>query len=482
MSEPYSNESLAILTIVATVLIIIIVNYSIFSANTDFTYSAAALIGVLCAAVISVDNLNRGITGGAVKKKAAAKPRSETATKKATAKTAAKSRPETAAKSTDSDDKFAYVWCVTDAHKASRTVISMYSVAATKTKYDLVAMVTADMPAATRELLNISGIVRLIEVPPLKYRLKTGRTSADHDTMIFTKWNCLNLIDYKKVLYLDSNALILGNIDHLFDLRAPAAPFDSTDGLLSVIRAKTNERGGFAHGAKIHFKGVDMALRAKTKSDAANAKNIVAAPNCVLISPSRKDYDLFTRALGEMQPFGFQNCESPFDMQAICYFYSIVKQFHWANIAKRYNTQYAPAAVSNLTHSKTVHNISHVDDATEDIAAPYTAKEFPYIFVCDNDTSILMSQIATAAAHKYKVKEYIGEIQLHKEAAEEPDIFLSSFNKKIKTADDAAEFLKPEDPLFVQPENFVPRADVDVEALKTERTATSPVSGNSKFL
>ena len=480
MSEPYNNESLAILTIVATVLIIIIVNYSIFSANTDFTYSTAALIGVLCAAVISVDKLNRdGVYGGAAKKKPATKSKPAAAAKsKPTA--VAKSKPAAA----DSDDKFAYVWCVTDAHRASRTVISMYSVAATKTKYDLVAMITADMPAATRELLNISGIVRLIEVPPLKYRLKTGRTSADHDTMIFTKWNCLNLIDYKKVLYLDSNALILGNIDHLFDLRAPAAPFDSTDGLRSVIRAKTNERGGFAHGAKIHFKGVDMALRAKTKSvdGQPNAKNIVAAPNCVLISPSRKDYDLFTRALGEMQPFGFQNCESPFDMQAICYFYSIVKQFHWANIAKRYNTQYAPAAVSNLSHSQTVHNISHVDDATEDIATPYTAKEFPYIFVCDNDTSILMSQIAAAAAHKYKVKEYIGEIQLHKEAAEEPDIFLSSFNKKIKTADDAAEFLKPEDPLFVQPENFVPRADVDLKALKTERTATSPVSGNSKFL
>ena len=480
MSEPYNNESLAILTIVATVLIIIIVNYSIFSANTDFTYSAAALIGVLCAAVISVDNLNRGgITGGAAKKTATKKAATKPATKKAATKPATKSKSEPATKpatkSADPDDKFAYVWCVTDAHRASRTVISMYSVTATKTKYDLVVLVTADMPAATRELLNISGIVRLIEVPPLKYRLKTGRTSADHDTMIFTKWNCLNLIDYKKVLYLDSNALILGNIDHLFDLRAPAAPFDSTDGLRSVIRAKTNERGGFAHGAKIHFKGVDMALRAKTKSAAeisANAKNIVAAPNCVLISPSRKDYDLFTRALGEMQPFGFQNCESPFDTQAICYFYSIVKQFHWANIAKRYNTLYAPAAVSNL---------SHVADATEDIATPYTAKEFPYIFVCDNDTSILMSQMSAAAAHKYKVKEYIGEIQLHKEAAEEPDIFLSSFNKKIKTVDDAAEFLKPEDPLFVQPENFVPRADVDVEALK-DRAATSPVSGNSKFL
>ena len=51
--------------------------------------------------------------------------------------------------------------------------------------------------------------------------------SQTFTSTIFTKWNCLTLAEYDKIVCVDADVAFQTNADDLFDLPAPAGTFDN---------------------------------------------------------------------------------------------------------------------------------------------------------------------------------------------------------------------------------------------------------------
>ncbi|AYN45007.1 p13 [Alphabaculovirus alterspexiguae] len=126
---------------------------------------------------------------------------------------------------------FAYVTLVMigDEYVKGAKVLAK-SLLATGTKNDLVCMVTSDVSAeARKELSNLYTSV--VDVDYINFKcppMLTKRQSQMYGPWInraFTKWQCLQLKNYKKIVYLDADHLVVKNIDHLFHLNAPAICF-----------------------------------------------------------------------------------------------------------------------------------------------------------------------------------------------------------------------------------------------------------------
>jgi len=95
-----------------------------------------------------------------------------------------------------------------------------------------VCMVTPDVSAGARALLS-RAFDRVALVDPLTYPTRPMPTAKQREIYggwisdACTKWRCLGLAEYARVIVLDADTVLLGNCDHLFDLPAPAGIFSS---------------------------------------------------------------------------------------------------------------------------------------------------------------------------------------------------------------------------------------------------------------
>eukprot|EP00928_Gymnodinium_smaydae_P019371 TRINITY_DN17420_c0_g2_i2.p1 TRINITY_DN17420_c0_g2~~TRINITY_DN17420_c0_g2_i2.p1 ORF type:complete len:804 (-),score=130.76 TRINITY_DN17420_c0_g2_i2:181-2523(-) len=101
-----------------------------------------------------------------------------------------------------------------------------HSLRRTGTKHSLVCLYTADVPARFVEILSRLWDCRLIEhinacTEALSYQEHGGQ--PHRFDKVFTKLRVMELTDFEKVLLMDIDLIVTGNIDNLFDLPAPAA-------------------------------------------------------------------------------------------------------------------------------------------------------------------------------------------------------------------------------------------------------------------
>lgn len=97
-----------------------------------------------------------------------------------------------------------------------------YSLMKTDTSHDRIIMVTPDVSDKYRSILK-SVYTRVL---PIEYLDASPNIFIDKNTRfknVFTKLQCLTLIEYQKIVLLDIDMIVLKNIDHLFLLDAPAA-------------------------------------------------------------------------------------------------------------------------------------------------------------------------------------------------------------------------------------------------------------------
>jgi lipopolysaccharide biosynthesis glycosyltransferase len=133
------------------------------------------------------------------------------------------------------------------------------------TKHDLVCMVTPDVSEQARaELAEL--YTHVIVVDYVHYECPAMLTKRQNEmygkwiSSAFTKWQCLKLVQYKKILYLDADHLVVKNIEHLFYLKAPALCFtDDNNGyyekLLYGDVVSPETLSGFMRYNKILCKG-----------------------------------------------------------------------------------------------------------------------------------------------------------------------------------------------------------------------------------
>ncbi|BAC67338.1 P13-like protein [Adoxophyes honmai nucleopolyhedrovirus] len=111
----------------------------------------------------------------------------------------------------------------------------------TRTKHDLICMITDDVSENAVTTLS-KYFTKVIEVEYIHYKcpkmltMRQNNLYGDWIDFAFTKWNCLKLTKYRKIVYLDADHLVVKNIDHLFYLNAPALCFtDETYGYYDKI-------------------------------------------------------------------------------------------------------------------------------------------------------------------------------------------------------------------------------------------------------
>jgi hypothetical protein len=198
-----------------------------------------------------------------------------------------------------------------------------------KTAHDIVCMVTPDISETVRVALR-QIYDRVVEVPYIEHAAKQFKTKSQVSMYAgwidrsFTKWNCLTLTEYDKVILLDADMVALTNCDDLFEMTAPAATYSNpwaypwkTEMCLSnpyISKSVANHsRGGgrgrgrgsgncrassacdFPHGAKVPPAAVLTAV---------TTGSFVGAGGLVLLEPSVSMFDELIALINSEKVFG----------------------------------------------------------------------------------------------------------------------------------------------------------------------------------
>lgn len=144
--------------------------------------------------------------------------------------------------------EFAYVISIFgDYNYVYGAIILCHSLRLTKTKYDIVCLITNDLSTYKDLLLTVFN--KVVEVPYItretNYNFKTKKSYQHWINNSYTKWNCLALVEYKKIIILDCDQIVFSNIDHLFELNAPAA-------ICECYNKKLNSIISWGDGDKLH--------------------------------------------------------------------------------------------------------------------------------------------------------------------------------------------------------------------------------------
>lgn len=266
---------------------------------------------------------------------------------------------------TDSDvklSKYAYVvlQMIGDAYTLG-SVAAAHTLRKTGTKYDIVCMVTNDVSDKARDTLKevYDHVIEIdyikkktvsktdIEVDKVNKELKTAR-NAERGKLLkrkgilqaqqrfyswidssYTKWACMGLTQYEKVLLLDSDKLIVHNLDHLFELKTPAGSFQNQYGYHAEKRPNGEKFDGYKglkHGQAIPLELIDEGF----------AKAYVVTGTCVLLSPNERDFKDFRKFVKDKYD-NAPGCGGGSDEQSITRFYHD-RGINWHYIDYRHQT------------------------------------------------------------------------------------------------------------------------------------------------
>lgn len=173
-----------------------------------------------------------------------------------------------------------------------------------KTRHKLVLMHTKDVPRDWLKILEDVGW----ELRPVRYiwpgdpwnpnpreqgkRIyKGGRFSG-----VFTKIHCLNLIEFDKIIFLDTDLLVRESIDHLFERKAPAALRRQARGDCPDDTKIDGNGLYFNHGALAGGINAGVMLLKPKESDYRNIKQAIRIEDCPAHSPSTQpEQDFLTK-------------------------------------------------------------------------------------------------------------------------------------------------------------------------------------------
>lgn len=228
---------------------------------------------------------------------------------------------------------FAYVMLCMKGDAYTPGVIAMAeSLRMTKTLYDIVCMCTPDVSEEARSL--IGTVARVIPVDYLRFMTKAMKTKRQTELygewkdVSITKWRCLELVEYQKVLFVDADMIVANNIDHLFTLQAPAGTF-STPWAKEYAPESTFDLRGYPteHGHTVTAESI--------MSTFVRGNGYTMIASMVLLEPNREEFQELCRMVESEQPFGWDNWSTP-DEQSITMYYARKKR-NWTMIHQRYN-------------------------------------------------------------------------------------------------------------------------------------------------
>jgi alpha-N-acetylglucosamine transferase len=210
-------------------------------------------------------------------------------------------------------------------HYVNGALVMAYSLKLTKTKYPVICMTTTDIYYQYKNLLE-KAFDQVMLIPYINYKTlnlytkKQNEIYKDWKDISFTKWNCLNLSQYNKICLLDADIVIQKNIDHLFNLQAPAGCFGNN------WDSKVNYYDEINYGEIINNKILQKGLN----------DGYIVNGHCIVLEPSSKIYNKFINFMKLGNYKNDKKCISMTDEVALVKFF-IAENKPWTQIDKRYN-------------------------------------------------------------------------------------------------------------------------------------------------
>lgn len=203
---------------------------------------------------------------------------------------------------------------------------------------DLVCMVTPDIEAADRAALALI-FDKVIEVQYIEFPTKPSVSNKWQTTYSpwidksFTKWRCMELTDYDKVLFLDADMLVVRNCMDLFELRAPATVLSNSVTHIKNTFIPTAESSKM-HGASIGPEQLKLAEN--------NLTHHLVNASCCLLKTSDAAMQLYIKLIADhVAKYGTYGNGHAFhgaDEQSLFKFFTFVGNISWSNISLSYCT------------------------------------------------------------------------------------------------------------------------------------------------
>lgn len=228
------------------------------------------------------------------------------------------------------------------------TAYSIRRVEGRRRRADLVCMVTSDVSTEAVEDLELV-YDHVVVVDELKYRSLfrpdgKSETLKNYTTWIdasYTKWQCLRLVQYKKVLFLDVDLVVVHSLMDLFELPTPAACFSSPflrpyniKGIRNVYAHRDPKTGKVItkqHGQEVAPAEIREALHGGTS---------VLIASTTLLEPSLEQFgnliDMLESSASQAEGYGFPGSMTGSDEQALGDLYSR-QNISFTHISQSYN-------------------------------------------------------------------------------------------------------------------------------------------------
>jgi lipopolysaccharide biosynthesis glycosyltransferase len=226
-----------------------------------------------------------------------------------------------------------------DPHYIIGALTMVHSLRLTNTKYDIVCIT----PDANQQNINylqnyFNEIYRveLLEYPSTSFT--TQNQNVVYRSQVnksYTKWTALSLIEYKKVCIIDTDLIVVNNMDHIFDLQTPVGVFSNH----LFDRNKPDNQNNNTCNYYMDIKPGDS-ISPGLINKALHLNGFVLSAHLTVLDTSVTEYLEFKecmKTLTKYTSFGFNNSSSH-DEQSICYFQSFIKNRNWTCLKYPYNT------------------------------------------------------------------------------------------------------------------------------------------------
>lgn len=197
-----------------------------------------------------------------------------------------------------------------------------------ETKSALVCMVTDDV-TNTNALSTVFD--QVVKVPYLEYKTRDMKMKRQNElyggwmSVSYTKWRALDLKQYEKVMFIDADALVMKNMDFLFEMQAPAATFSSpwaTNYKTTKYRDKEIKEGQMEEFTIAYPQCHNDIVPADQIMKELVGGGYTFIASLVLLEPTgSEDFKSALDQLVDQSGFGFNNYSTP-DEQSLAWYYA----------------------------------------------------------------------------------------------------------------------------------------------------------------
>ena len=211
-------------------------------------------------------------------------------------------------------------------------LVSGYSIKRLGTENDLVAMVTPDVSKKGIEelkkifdkVVKVNYIKKGIKFNSRKQKEKYGKWMH----LSYTKWNCLNLLEYEKVFFLDADVIVAQNIDNVFKFNKISGTFFNPWAQIKDSRVKDYYKNKRIITNDMIIKGLYR-------------YGFVAYATSLLLFPDKDLFKAYKKMITK-ENFNFKTFSGA-DETTLAYFMSIYKngpKLEWRNLSQCYQYMY----------------------------------------------------------------------------------------------------------------------------------------------